>query len=58
MVKLNTGLKVSALFQFAQTETMRMTRLRSGFGVAGEARRILGSARLDMMRTQKYIRVG
>jgi len=35
-----------------------MTRLRSGFGVAGEARRILGSARLDMMRTQKYIRVG
>jgi hypothetical protein len=25
-------------FQFTQTEKMRMTRLRSGFGVAGEAR--------------------
>jgi cytochrome c-type biogenesis protein CcsB len=28
MVKLNTGLKVDSSFQFAQTETMTMTRLR------------------------------
>ncbi len=37
-IKLNTGLKVAALLQLAQTETMRMTKHppSRGYGVAGE----------------------
>jgi len=43
MVKLNTDLKVAALLELTQTETIRMANVENPL-------------RLDMTRSEKYIR--